>query len=70
MARNTKCEMNIKDFVNSGTFHTLCFVVLGVELRALLVKQVLYHLGHAPNPFCSGYFGDRVLHLCPGWFGP
>jgi hypothetical protein len=24
-------------------------------------RQVLYHLSHAFSPFCSGYFGDRVL---------
>jgi hypothetical protein len=24
-------------------------------------RQVLYHLSHSSSPFCSGYFGDRVL---------
>jgi hypothetical protein len=26
----------------------------------ILAWQVLYHLRHASNPFCSSYFGDRV----------
>jgi hypothetical protein len=25
------------------------------------MKQVLYCLSHASNPFCSGYFGNSVL---------
>jgi hypothetical protein len=34
----------------------------------VLAKQVLYHLIHSSSPFCSGYFGDRVLQtICPGW---
>jgi hypothetical protein len=28
---------------------------------SLFASQVLYHLSHASSPFCSGYFGDRVL---------
>jgi hypothetical protein len=33
-------------------------MVLGFELRVL---HLLYHLSHTSSPFCSGYFGDRVL---------
>jgi hypothetical protein len=36
-------------------------VLLGLELRASpLLGKGLFHLSHAPSPFCSGYFGDRV----------
>jgi hypothetical protein len=43
-----------------------CFVlfsaVLGFELRAfVLARQTLYHLTHISNPFCSGYFRDKIL---------
>jgi hypothetical protein len=31
------------------------------DLKALLAKQVPYHLSHTSSPFCSGYFGDGVL---------
>jgi hypothetical protein len=39
------------------------------ELRAShFAKQVLYHLSHTSNPFCSGYFGGEVLQtICSGW---
>jgi hypothetical protein len=26
----------------------------------LLARQALYCLSHAFNPFCSGYFGDKI----------
>jgi hypothetical protein len=35
----------------------------------LLGRQVLCHLNHTFSPFCSGYFGDRVLLFCLGWPG-
>jgi hypothetical protein len=28
---------------------------------------MLYHSSHTTSPFCFSYFGDRVLHLYPGW---
>jgi hypothetical protein len=27
----------------------------------MLARQAFYPLSHAYSPFCSGYFGDRVL---------
>jgi hypothetical protein len=34
----------------------------------MLAKQVLYHLSYASSPFCSGYFGDKVLqNTSLGW---
>jgi hypothetical protein len=34
--------------------------MLGFELRALCLQQVLYYLIYASSPFCFGYFGDRI----------
>jgi hypothetical protein len=28
-----------------------------------LARQVLYHLSHAPSPFCFGYFWDKFSHF-------
>jgi hypothetical protein len=33
----------------------LYFAILGFEL-SLLARQMLYHLSHAPNPFCFFFF--------------
>jgi hypothetical protein len=30
-----------------------------------LARQVLYHLRHAPSPFCFSYFSDRVSYFLP-----
>jgi hypothetical protein len=38
----------------------------GLNQVFVLARQVFYHLSHASSPFCSVYFGDRVLLLCPG----
>jgi hypothetical protein len=46
------------------------FVCLGgtrIELRASqLVRQVLYHLNHAPSPFTFSLFFRNGLTLLPG----
>jgi hypothetical protein len=41
-------------------FSLFIFVVLR------LTRQILYHLSHAPSPFCFSYFSDRGLLLLPG----
>jgi hypothetical protein len=30
-----------------------------------LARWELYHWSHTLSPFCFGYFGDRLLNLCP-----
>jgi hypothetical protein len=40
-------------FLGFCWFFFFFFLELGFELRALLTKQVLYHLCHASSPFCS-----------------
>jgi hypothetical protein len=49
------------------------FVLVGLrlELRGfMLAKQVHYCLRFISSPFCSGYFGDRVLRtICLDWPG-
>jgi hypothetical protein len=35
----------------------------------VLSRQVLYHLSHAPIPFCFSYFSDRVLSFCMASLG-
>jgi hypothetical protein len=30
----------------------------------MLARQVLFHLSHAPGPFCFSLFLDRVLCFC------
>jgi hypothetical protein len=40
-------------------FYFFFFLFLGLGFA--LAKQVLYHLSHTSSPFCSGYFGDKVL---------
>jgi hypothetical protein len=32
----------------------------------MLAGQTLYHLNHAPRPFCIGYFWHESLTLCLG----
>jgi hypothetical protein len=40
-------------------------VVLGFELRALHLLSVVV-LNHTSSPFCSGYFGDKVIFFAQG----
>jgi hypothetical protein len=41
--------------------------VLEFERRALgFLGRHSYHLSHAFNPFCFGYFSDEALNFCLG----
>jgi hypothetical protein len=43
-------------------------VLTGGWTRGLaFVRQFCYLVSH--TPFCLGYFGDRVSHVCPSWPG-
>jgi hypothetical protein len=48
-------------------FSFLFFGAIGLWTQGLMIpRHKYYHLSHAPSPFCSGYFWDRVLCLCLG----
>jgi hypothetical protein len=42
-------------------------VLVGFELWASLIRQVLDHLSYATSPFCCAYFGDRVSLFNPAF---
>jgi hypothetical protein len=57
-------------FFSSGNSIFVVAGGTGVSTQGLMVStQVLYHLNHAPSPFCFNYFSDRVscFLLMPCW---
>jgi hypothetical protein len=51
--------VGIRIYLTKSSFFKIFLVVLGVELRASLARQILHHLSHVPSP-TNPYFPFEI----------
>jgi hypothetical protein len=58
------------NFKNSSILYFFFFCSSGDCTQGfILARQAFYCLSRSTSPFCTGYFGDKVLLFCPAWPG-